>query len=153
MDFAHCINPVRQFGTEYVNCDNSFKGGSKGKKGLDLLKAYPKKPFDKKLINLAQQTIFIYTLKIIRWSFYTKQNKAMVNNIDDENKIIYNNVLIDYIMTMMIALIAYAINNSTLFYAILLDEIMSVLMFLKTKDKEVLLVPYFIVFHGIDMLN
>jgi len=65
----------------------------------------------------------------------------------------YNNILKDYIVTMMIAVGVYATKNYTLFYALLFDEIMSILMFLKTKDEEILLVPYFLVFYGIDLLK
>ena len=117
------------------------------------LTAYPVKPVRNEVVYFAQQMGFIYVLKFMRWGFHYKQSKRDFTNDNERNNVMYNNILIDYIVTMMVAIGVYATNNHTLFYAILLDAILSILMYLRTKDEEILLVPYFLVFYGIDYLK
>jgi hypothetical protein len=117
------------------------------------LTAYPVKPVKNEVVYFAQQMGFIYVLKFMRWGFHYKQSKRDFTNDNERNTVRYNNILIDYIVTMMVAIGIYATNNHTLFYAILLDAILSILMYLRTKDEEILLIPYFLVFYGIDYLK
>ena len=120
---------------------------------VNPLVAYPVKPVRNEVVYFAQQMGFIYVLKFMRWGFHYKQSKRDFANENERNTVRYNNILIDYIVTMMVAIGIYATNNHTLFYAILLDAILSILMYLRTKDDEILLVPYFLVFYGIDYLK
>ena len=121
---------------------------------VNPLVAYPVKPVNNDLVYFGQQMGFLYAVKIMRWGFHYKQSKTEFIDENDKESNMYNNILKDYIVTMMmIAVGVYATKNYTLFYALLFDEIMSILMFLKTKDEEILLVPYFLVFYGIDLLK
>ena len=154
LKFSHCINPVRKT-TGVFNCEtlsgvNTQSGGNVYDINYDTFQA-SHVSFD--TISFLQQMVFLYTLKILRWSFHYKQKKTEEFFIIENNSTLYGNVLIDYIITMMVSLGVYASNNSTLFYSMLFDGIMSIMMFLKTKDEETLLIPYFLVMYGIDFLK
>ncbi|QOI90302.1 hypothetical protein QKU58_gp029 [Pyramimonas orientalis virus] len=165
LQFSHCINPVRKI-------EDTFNCETKG--GRNSILSFPNKDRNVQMggnvydinydtfqdshvsfdtISFLQQMVFMYTIKILRWSFYYKQRKTEEFFVIKNESSTYSNVLIDYIVTMMVSLGVYATNNSTLFYGMLFDEIMSILMFLKTKDEEILLVPYFLVMYGIDYLK
>jgi hypothetical protein len=158
LDFLNTIaSPTTQPGGNLLLSNNNGKVLQTGGTNYDInYDTFQDSHVSVDTISFLQQMVFMYTMKILRWSFYYKQMKteAFYNSTKNENNgRLYSNILIDYIVSMMVSLFVYATNNNTLFYGFLFDEIMSILMLLKTNNEEVLLVPYFLVIYGIDLLK
>ena len=100
------------------------------------------------MIKFIQYTCFIYAVKIMRWSFYTQYKR----NTDDSNNnraSLYGKMFVDYSISMMLSLFLHATKQHILMYAVLIDEIASVVLLMKTENPDVLLIPYFIASLGI----
>ena len=99
------------------------------------------------------EIVFLYIVKIIRVYYYTYMSKQTKKSLDDNmedisedtNTPYFNNtLLVEYLGTLMLSLGAYAMKNDRLFYAILIDGILSSLVIMNTNNHSTLLIPYFL---------
>ena len=152
LEFSHCVNPVRD--TKYENeiCTRGSKGGSKPRypvvtppissSSLNtsmLLQQTGGFSLSPLAINFVQLTCFMYAIKIIRWTYYKEYNKK-----DKSNTTFYRKMFVDYSLNLMMLIFLHATRQTDLLYTFLFDEIISIVLLMKTGNEDVLLYPYYV---------
>ena len=90
-------------------------------------------------INFMQLTCFMYAIKIIRWTYYKEYNKK-----DKSNTTFYRKMFVDYSLNLMMLIFLHATRQTDLLYTFLFDEIISIMLLMKTGNEDVLLYPYYV---------
>jgi hypothetical protein len=132
--FAHCINPMKNTGHEFINCSdiNEQRGGKQTK--VNLLN-YVDFKVSQDIIDGMYFVGAINLIKTARYKYYQmNKNKSNIEEL----------IFKDYLTTLILATILYAIKLDKLSFILLFDSMLSIATYYNLKDIKVFLSPFYL---------